>query len=70
MEKRSIAGEFSFVSHEQSPVIAEPGNCSFDYPAMAIPSTIIIDGDEERGEYLCPCCSHKLLIVKEKGRKP
>ena len=34
------------------------------------PSTIIIDGDEECGEYLCPCCSHKLLIVKEKGRKP
>ncbi len=34
------------------------------------PSTIIIDGDEERGEYLCPCCSHNLLIVKEKGRKP
>jgi integrase len=35
-----------------------------------LPSTIIIDWDEEKGEYPCPCCSHNLLIVKEKGRKP
>ncbi len=34
------------------------------------PHTIIIDGDEERGEYVCPCCSCKLLISKKKGRKP
>lgn len=45
-------------------------NCDKVTKNESNPVTIVIDENEERGEYLCPCCSHKLLIVKEKGRKP
>ena len=38
MKECPVNNDFSFMSDEQTPVITEPGNCSFDYPAMAVTS--------------------------------